>query len=103
MHLLSQVEAQRLEVVRKAEELALANQKSRRDEEALVEVQARKEVLKTQMAEVQGQLKREQEWRKNLEEENQRLEERLNQLGQEEESGTPQVGSESVSDRERYV
>ncbi|XP_037548691.1 A-kinase anchor protein 9 [Nematolebias whitei] len=95
VHLLSQVEAQRLEVLRKVEELALANQKSKRDEEVLVEVQARRDVLKTQMADVQEQLEREQEWRKNLEEENQRLEERLNQLGQEEESGAPQVGSQS--------
>lgn len=94
MHLLSQVEAQRLEVVRKVEELALANQKSKRDEEVLVEVQARQEVLKTQMSYVQEQLEREQEWRKSLEEENRRREERL----KEEESGVPRVSSQSVSD-----
>uniref|UniRef100_A0A3Q3AB85 A kinase (PRKA) anchor protein 9 n=1 Tax=Kryptolebias marmoratus TaxID=37003 RepID=A0A3Q3AB85_KRYMA len=91
-----QVEAQRLEVVRKEEELTLANQKSRRDEEALLEARAQLETLKTQMSEVQEQLEQELERRKSLEEEKERLEERLNQLGQEEEeSRAPQVGSQS--------
>lgn len=81
VHLLSQVEVQKLEVVRKDEELTLANQKSRRDQEALLEARAQLDRLGVQMSEVQEQLKQELERRKTLEEEKERLEERLNQLG----------------------
>lgn len=78
--LLSQVEAQRLEVVRKEEELTLGGQRMRRDQEALQEARAQLEKLKAQMSEVQEQLGREMERRKVLEEEKERLEERINQL-----------------------
>lgn len=78
VHLLSQVEVQRLEVVRKEEELTLGSQRWRRDQEALREAQAQLERLETQLSEAQEQLERETERRKSLEEEKERLEERLN-------------------------
>ncbi|KAM4725778.1 A-kinase anchor protein 9 isoform 3-T3 [Anableps anableps] len=87
VHLLSQVEAQRLEVVRKEEELTLANQKSRRDQDGLQEARAQLDRLKVRMSEVQQQLEGELEKTKSLEEEKERLEERLNQLGTRKESG----------------
>lgn len=90
--LLSQVEAQRLQVVRKEEELTLASQRSKRDEEALLEARAQLEVLRAHMSDVQQQLKKELETRK-------RLEESLDQLGgEEEESGAPHVNNQTVSD-----
>uniref|UniRef100_A0A8P4KIH0 Pericentrin/AKAP-450 centrosomal targeting domain-containing protein n=1 Tax=Dicentrarchus labrax TaxID=13489 RepID=A0A8P4KIH0_DICLA len=64
VHLLSQVEAQKLEVVRKEEELNLASQRSRRDQEALLEARAQLERLESQMSEAQEQLEREMERRK---------------------------------------
>lgn len=82
VHLLSQVETQKLEVVRKDEELTLGSQRSRRDQEALLEARAQLERLEAQMSEAQEQLERETERRKSLEEERERLEERLNQLGE---------------------
>uniref|UniRef100_A0A3Q3CDE7 A kinase (PRKA) anchor protein 9 n=1 Tax=Haplochromis burtoni TaxID=8153 RepID=A0A3Q3CDE7_HAPBU len=87
--LLSQVEAQKLEVVRKEEELTLVSQRSRRDQEALLEAQAKLERLEAEMAKVQEQLRRELENRQSLEEENERLEGRLNQLGEQREGTGP--------------
>lgn len=98
VNLLSQVEVQKLEVVRKEEELTLTGQRSRRDQEALLEAQARLERLETEMAEHQEQLKSELENRKSLEEENERLEERLNQLEEQREGmGLAQADGQSVS------
>ncbi|XP_062291626.1 A-kinase anchor protein 9 isoform X2 [Scomber scombrus] len=82
VHLLSQVEAQKLEVVRKEEELTLTGQSSRRDQEALLETRAKLENLEAQMSETQEQLERELERRKSLEEEKERLEEKLARLGE---------------------
>uniref|UniRef100_A0A3Q3M890 A kinase (PRKA) anchor protein 9 n=1 Tax=Mastacembelus armatus TaxID=205130 RepID=A0A3Q3M890_9TELE len=101
VHLLTQVEAQKLEVVRKEEELTLANQRSRRDKEELQEVQAQLESLEAQMSEAQEQLERELQRRRSLEEEKERLEERLNQTGEpgeeRKESGSLQADGHSVS------
>lgn len=94
VHLLSQVEAQRLEVVRKDEELALASQQSRQDQEALLEARAQLERLQARMSEVQEQLEKELERRKSLEEKKERLEDRLNQWTA---SGPLQADSPSVS------
>lgn len=73
----------------------MASQRSKQNEEALLEAQAQLEGLRAQMSDVQEQLRRELETRK-------RLEERLDQLGQEEESGAPQVNNQTVSDRICY-
>ncbi|XP_075995305.1 A-kinase anchor protein 9 [Genypterus blacodes] len=81
VHLLSQVEAQKLEVVRKEEELTLATQRSRRDEEALLEARAQLQSLGERAEEAQEQLEREVEQRRRLEGEKERLEERLTQRG----------------------
>uniref|UniRef100_A0A3Q3QEQ2 Pericentrin/AKAP-450 centrosomal targeting domain-containing protein n=1 Tax=Monopterus albus TaxID=43700 RepID=A0A3Q3QEQ2_MONAL len=100
VHLLSQMEAQRLEVVRKEEELTLASQRSRQDKEALLKAQAQLENLEAQMCEAQEQLERELQRRRSLEEEKERLEEMLNQLGEKRgERGTEpqQADSHSVS------
>lgn len=78
--LLSQVEAQRLEVVRKEEELTLGAQRMRREQEALQEAQAQLEGLKARMQEAQEQLGRETERGKVLEEEKERLEEKIREL-----------------------
>lgn len=96
VHLLSQVEAEKLEVVRRDEEMTLASQRSMRDQEALLEAQAQLESLDARLLETQEQLEREVERRKVLEEEKERLEERLNRAGQREESGAPQAASHSV-------
>uniref|UniRef100_A0A3B4FS80 A kinase (PRKA) anchor protein 9 n=1 Tax=Pundamilia nyererei TaxID=303518 RepID=A0A3B4FS80_9CICH len=99
--LLSQVEAQKLEVVRKEEELTLVSQRSRRDQEALLEAQAKLERLEAEMAKVQEQLRRELENRQSLEEENERLEGRLNQLGEQREgTGPVEADGRSVSGTE---
>lgn len=74
------MEVQKLEVVRKDEELTLGSQRWRKDQEALREARAQLERLETQLSEVQEQLEREMERRKSLEEEKERLEERLNQF-----------------------
>lgn len=96
VHLLSQVEAEKLEVVRRDEEMTLASQRSMRDQEALLEAQAQVESLDARLLETQEQLEREVERRKALEEEKERLEERLNRAGQREESGAPHADSHSV-------
>lgn len=80
VQLLGQVEAQKLEVVRKDEELTLVNQRSTRDYEALLEAQAQIENLKSQMRQTQEQLDREVQRGKQLEEQWGRLQER--QLGE---------------------
>ncbi|XP_045915257.1 A-kinase anchor protein 9 isoform X4 [Micropterus dolomieu] len=99
VHLLSQVEAQKLEVVRKEEELTLGTQRSRWDQEALLEARAQLQQLEARMSEAQEQLEREMERRKILEEEKDRLEERLNQSGDQrggrKESGPLQVHGHS--------
>ncbi|XP_010789773.1 A-kinase anchor protein 9 isoform X3 [Notothenia coriiceps] len=82
VQLLSQVEAQKLEVVRKEEELNLGSQRSRRDQEALLEARAKLERLEVRMSETQEQLEGETERRKGLEEEKEKLEERLHQSGE---------------------
>lgn len=73
VHLLSQVEAQKLEAVRKEEELTLVNQRSRRDQEALLEAQAQSGNLKARMTQTQEQLEREVQKSKHLEEQRDRL------------------------------
>lgn len=78
--LLGQVEAQRLEVLRKEEELTLGAQRMRREQEALQEARTQLEALNARMSEVQEQLGRETERGKALEEEKERLEERIGQL-----------------------
>lgn len=107
VHLLSQVEAQKLVVVRKEEELTLGSQRSRRDQEALLEARAQLEGLEARMSEAQEELEREMERRKSLEEEKEGLEERLNQFreqrGGREESGPLQADSDSVSINYRHV
>ncbi|XP_029919471.1 A-kinase anchor protein 9 isoform X2 [Myripristis murdjan] len=85
VHLLGEVEAQKLEVVRKQEELTLVGQRSRRDQEALLAARAQLESLEVRMSEAQEQLERELERRKSLEEEKERLEERLAQRGEQRE------------------
>lgn len=101
VRLLSQVEAQKLEVVRKEEELTLGSQRSRRDQEALLEARALLESLEARMSEAQEQLQREMEKRKSVKEEKERLEQRLNQLGEQrgerEGSGPLQADGHSVS------
>ncbi|XP_062414443.1 A-kinase anchor protein 9 isoform X2 [Pungitius pungitius] len=87
VHLLGQVEAQKLQVVRKEEELTLGSQRSTEDQEALLEARAQLERLVAQMSEVQEQLERESERRKRLEAEKEKLEERLNQLVEQKEGG----------------
>lgn len=103
VHLLSQVEAQRLEAVRKEEELTLANQKSRRDQDGLREAQAQLDRLMVQMSQVQQQREGELEKRKTLEEEKERLEERLNQLGTNKESERPESVSNGVGSMSWYL
>lgn len=101
VHLLSQVEAQKLEVVRKEEELTLGSQRSRRDQEALLEARAQLERLEAQTSEAQELLQREMEERKSLEEEKERLEEKLKQFreqrGEREGGGPLQADGHSVS------
>lgn len=93
VHLLSQVEVQRLEVVRKDEELTLGSQRYRREQEALQVARAQLERLETQVSETQEQLEIEMERRKSAEEEKERLEERLNQLR--EQRGTREASGHS--------
>ncbi|XP_034401671.1 A-kinase anchor protein 9 isoform X4 [Cyclopterus lumpus] len=105
VHLLSQVEAEKLEVVRKEEELTLGSQRSRRDQEVLLEARAKLERLEAQMSEAQEQLEREMGRRTSLEGEKERLEERLNQFagqrGGREESGHLQADGHSAESSNR--
>ncbi|CAN9503692.1 unnamed protein product [Ophioblennius macclurei] len=81
VQLLGQVEAQKLEVVRRDEELTLGAQRSRRDQEELLEARTQMETLQAQMLEVQEQLEAELDRRMVLEEEREKMEERLQQRG----------------------
>uniref|UniRef100_A0A3B5AXH9 A-kinase anchoring protein 9 n=1 Tax=Stegastes partitus TaxID=144197 RepID=A0A3B5AXH9_9TELE len=83
-------------VVRNEEELTLAGQRSRRDQEALLEARVQLERLEEQMSEVQEQLDSELDRRRVLEEEKARLEERLNQFGGREASGALQADGQSL-------
>ncbi|XP_061753520.1 A-kinase anchor protein 9 isoform X2 [Nerophis ophidion] len=73
VHLLSKVEAHKLEGVRKQEELTLVGHKSRGNQQALLEAQVRLENLEAQLLGTQEQLEREVERRRTLEEERDRL------------------------------
>ncbi|XP_061598345.1 A-kinase anchor protein 9 isoform X3 [Cololabis saira] len=95
VHLLSQVEVQRLEVVRKEEELTLLNQRSSRDQQVLLEARAKAERLEGQMSEVQEQLDRALESKVLLEEERENLTERLNHFGEARGTGALQTDSQS--------
>ncbi|KAM9737616.1 A-kinase anchor protein 9 isoform 2-T2 [Menidia menidia] len=105
VRLLSEVEAQRLEVVRREEEQTLANQRSRREQEALLEARAQLEKLQAGASVVQEQLEKEVTRRRTLEGEKERLEERLKQLGKDGSSHpqpdeqNPTVWRSSSSDR----
>uniref|UniRef100_A0A3Q1JLZ9 A kinase (PRKA) anchor protein 9 n=1 Tax=Anabas testudineus TaxID=64144 RepID=A0A3Q1JLZ9_ANATE len=57
-------------------------QRSRHDQEALLEARAQLESLEARMLEAQEKLERELERRRSLEEEEERLEDRLNQVGE---------------------
>ncbi|KAM3858147.1 A-kinase anchor protein 9 [Diretmus argenteus] len=85
VRLLGEVEAQKLESVRKDEELTLAGQRSRREQEALLEARTQLKSLGERMSEAQEQLEREAANTKSLEEEKERLEERVAQLGEQRE------------------
>ncbi|KAM6899994.1 LOW QUALITY PROTEIN: A-kinase anchor protein 9 [Xenentodon cancila] len=98
LHLLSQVEVQRLEVVRKEEELTLTNQRSSRDQQTLLEARAKAERLEAQMSEVQEQLEQTLESKALLEEKKENLEERLNHFGEGWGTGPLETDSQSVSD-----
>lgn len=77
VHLLSQLEVQKLELVQKEEELTAGRQELRREQEALQAARAQLEILEAQISESQEQLGRELEKSKNLEEERERLEEKV--------------------------
>uniref|UniRef100_A0A3Q4HQP7 A kinase (PRKA) anchor protein 9 n=1 Tax=Neolamprologus brichardi TaxID=32507 RepID=A0A3Q4HQP7_NEOBR len=88
-------------MIKHEEELTLVSQRFRRDQEALLEAQAKLERLEAEMAKVQEQLRRELENRQSLEEENERLEGRLNQLGEQKEgTGPVEADGRSVSGTE---
>lgn len=74
VHLLSQLEVQKLEVVQKEEELTAVRRELRREQEALQVARAQLETLEAQISESQEQLGRELEKSKDLEEERERLE-----------------------------
>lgn len=74
VHLLSQLEVQKLEVVQKEEELTAGRRELRREQEALQVARAQLETLEAQISESQEQLGRELEKSKDLEEERERLE-----------------------------
>lgn len=60
----------------------MVNQRSRRDQEALLEAQAQSGNLKARMTQTQEQLEREVQKSKHLEEQRDRLEERLGRVGE---------------------
>ncbi|XP_061903612.1 A-kinase anchor protein 9 isoform X1 [Entelurus aequoreus] len=74
VHLLSKVEAHKLEGVRKQEELTVVGHKSKGNQQALLEAQVRLENLEAQLLGTREQLEREVERRRTLEEERDRLE-----------------------------
>lgn len=77
VHLLSQVEAHRLKVLQKEEELTLANQKSQHSQEAQQEAAVQLQRLEAELTEVQEHLRTERDRRRTLEEQKEKLEERL--------------------------
>lgn len=95
VHLLSQLEVQRLEAVQKEEELTTGRQKLRREQAALQGARTQLETLEAQISESQEQLGRELEKSKALEEEREHLEEKLywlrEQSGRREVSGAMQA------------
>ncbi|KAM9823838.1 A-kinase anchor protein 9 [Neosynchiropus ocellatus] len=95
VHLLSDLEEQKLEVVRKDEEVTLMSHQSSRDKEALLEAKAQLVSLDARLLEAQEQLVQELERIKSLEEEKERLEEQVSQ--QEAVEGSRALYSESLS------
>ncbi|XP_053717499.1 A-kinase anchor protein 9 isoform X2 [Synchiropus splendidus] len=95
VHLLTDLEEQKLEVVRKDEELTLMSHQSNRDKEALLEAKAQLVSLDGRLLEVQEQLVQELERIKSLEEEKERLAEQVSQ--QEELEGNRALHTESLS------
>lgn len=93
VHLLSQLEVQKLEVVQKEEELTAGRRELRREQEALQEARAQLETLEAQISESQEQLGRELEKSKDLEEERERLEGKVHWLI--EQSGAREVSPAS--------
>ncbi|XP_061124051.1 A-kinase anchor protein 9 isoform X2 [Syngnathus typhle] len=81
VQLLSQMEAEKLEVLRKDEELALAGLKSKQSNQALVDALAQLDNLKARLSETRDLLAREEARRRSLEEDKERLEERLAREG----------------------
>ncbi|XP_037119132.1 A-kinase anchor protein 9 isoform X2 [Syngnathus acus] len=81
VQLLSQMEAEKLEVLRKDEELALAGLKSKQSNEALLDALAQLDNLKARLSETRDLLAREEARRRSLEEDKERLEERLAREG----------------------
>uniref|UniRef100_A0A3Q2Z2C3 A kinase (PRKA) anchor protein 9 n=1 Tax=Hippocampus comes TaxID=109280 RepID=A0A3Q2Z2C3_HIPCM len=76
-----QMEAEKLEVLRKDEELSLAGLKTRQNDEALLEARAQLERLEVRLSETQDLLASEEARRRSLEEDKERLEERLAREG----------------------
>lgn len=75
------MEAEKLEVLRKDEELSLAGLKSRQNNEALLEARAQLERLEVRLSEQQNLLASEEARGTSLEEDKERLEERLAREG----------------------
>ncbi|XP_031649393.1 A-kinase anchor protein 9 isoform X8 [Oncorhynchus kisutch] len=80
--LLDEVEAQKLAAVQREEELTSAAQRSCKDQEALREAKGQLESLGEQAREAMEQLKREVQQGMRLEQEKERLQERVVQLGE---------------------
>ncbi|XP_077363788.1 uncharacterized protein akap9 isoform X3 [Festucalex cinctus] len=81
VRLLSQIEAEKLEVLRKDEELTLAGLKARQHNEALLDARAQLESLEARLSETRDLLANEEARRRGLEEDKERLEERLAREG----------------------
>ncbi|XP_077405564.1 A-kinase anchor protein 9 isoform X4 [Vanacampus margaritifer] len=79
--LLSQMEAEKLEVLRKDEALTLAGLKARQHNEALLDARAQLESLEARLSETRDLLANEAARRRSLEEDKERLEERLAREG----------------------
>ncbi|XP_028978659.2 A-kinase anchor protein 9 isoform X3 [Esox lucius] len=82
VHLLNEVEAQKLAVVQREEELTAAAQGSREDREALQEAQGELEDLREQLRESVERLEREVQRGRWLEQEKERLQEGMARLGE---------------------
>lgn len=82
VHLLGELETQKLEAVKQQEEISLGLHHTQRDQEALQEARARFSQLEEWVSDTQRQLEREGQRRRCLEEEKEVLEERLAELGQ---------------------